>query len=437
MRSGATSIRNGGSGNDIKTPDTNPFRIINVILVILIIISAATLIYISIDVSDSGDKVYDTSLTVKSIIPPREAGIINGHDHIQKFEEGAKWTAAMDRVGVSTTIMVGSPDATFWMNPSGPFNKYKDNNEELFELVDEYPDKFIAFPTIYTYDDYKLELLKSYIRRGALGVKLFNGHWAVFYEHLGPLNVSTMYPVYEYCERERVPIIWHVHLGIEQLQNEFEEIMVAFPNLIVNIPHFMLSSINLWQTNGYGRLRYYLETYPNLYTDVSWGYWVKDGLWRLSNHTEVYREFIIEFQDRFTFGTDMVSTIHPRKTVEWIANMTQGYIDILEKKNFNLTVKGDIEDDFNGDSPGTHNGLHLPKSVVDKIYYDNMIKFLNYRLYYEKLSDVINDSKLTFGKAGSGGRGGVNDSTSTSATDLIRLSGETLMAIDHDIKPFK
>ena len=368
---------------------------LNIILVIMIIISGATLVFVSIDYSDKGTE-YDYGLNVRSIIPSREAGIINGHEHIQNLDEGSKWTTAMDNAGISTTVMLGSPDATFILHPTGPFSKYKDNNEELFRLVDKYPNRFIAFPTIYTYDDNKVDLLKSYIKRGAIGLKLFTGHFAVFYDTLGPLNVSTMYPLYEYCEREKVPIIWHVHLGEEPLISEFKEVMKTFPNLICNIPHFMLSSIDLWVTNGQGRLRDYLETYPNLYTDISFGYWARDGLWRISNHTKVFREFMIEFQDRFTFGTDMVCTIHPRKTVEWVTNMTMGYRNILEEKHFDLRVPYDIEGDFNGDDPGTHNGLYLPKNVLDKIYYDNMVKFLNFRFYYEKLSDVINESKLTY-----------------------------------------
>ncbi|WP_455392402.1 amidohydrolase family protein [[Eubacterium] cellulosolvens] len=392
-----------------KGSNSDSFKKVNALLVVLILVFSAVLVYrffiISSDSNDDGPGTGENhvvgNLTVRSIIPPREAGIINGHEHIQNFEQGEKWLAAMDQVGVSTTVMLGSPDATFYLKPSGHFNKYKENNEELFKLVDKYPENFIAYPTIYTYDENKLDLLKNYIKRGALGLKLFNGHFAVFYEHLGPLNESSMFSVYEYCEKEHIPIIYHIHLGQEKLQKEFEEILEAFPNLIMNVPHFMLSSINLWQTNGQGRLRYYLETYPNLYTDVSFGYWVKDGLWRISNHTEVFRDFMIEFQDRFTFGTDMVCTREKRKTVEWVANLTQGYIDILEKTHFNLTVTPDVEGDFNGDAPGTHNGMNLPKSVLDKIYYDNMVKFLNFRFYYEKLSDVINESKFTYKKSNS------------------------------------
>lgn len=419
-----------------EEPKSNFYNKLNAFLVILIIIFAAVFIYRFYplnpdDDNDDGLDDYDTTLTVNSIIPSRESGIINGHEHIQDFNQGEKWLAAMDQVGVSTTVMLGSPDATFYLKPSGPFNKYKESAEELFLLADKYPDKFIVFPTIYTYDNDKLDLLKSYIKRGALGLKLFTGHHAVFYKDIGPLNEPSMFPVYEYCEKEQVPIIWHVHLGQEYLQVQFEEIIEAFPNLILNVPHFMLSSIDLYKTEGQGRLRHYLETYENLYTDISFGYWAKDGLWRMSNNTEEFREFMIEFKDRFTFGTDMVCTKESRKTVEWVANLTQGYIDILEKKYFNLTVTPDIEGDFNGDDPGTHSGLELPQDVLDKIYYDNMVKFLNCRYYYEKLSDVINESKLTYEKNGS--RASDSRYKPDSGSESFGISNNIYIAIDQEI----
>jgi predicted TIM-barrel fold metal-dependent hydrolase len=255
-------------------------------------------------------------------------------------------------------------------------------------MVDAYPDRFIAFPTIYTYDDNKLELLKDYIERGAIGLKLYSGHYASFHDVLGPLNHSTMFPVYKYCEENRIPIIWHVHLGIDLIREEFEDVLSRYPNLIITIPHFGLSSIKI------SRLEHFLDTYPNLYTDVSFGYWAMAGLWRLSNFSAFYAEKLIKYQDRFQFGTDMVCTKHPRKTVEWIANLTNGYRDILEKEYFNLTVNPDIVGDFNGEKPGQFSGMNLPQNVLDKIYYDNVVKFICGRFYYENLSDVLDETDI-------------------------------------------
>jgi predicted TIM-barrel fold metal-dependent hydrolase len=375
---------------------TGFYRKLNAILLILILVSAAVLAVRFLDVFETdsngngnGNGNGETyNYTVASIIPSRDAGIINCHEHVQDIGQAPKWTEAMDRVGVSTTIILGSPDATYILKPSGRFNKYDENNEELMKMVDKYPDRFIAFPTIYTYDNNKLSKLKSFIDRGAVGLKLFSGHYASFHDVLGPLNHSTMFPVYEYLEKNSIPIIWHVHLGIEDIYNEFVDVLARYPNLIITIPHFGLSSIKI------SRLEYFLDTYPNLYTDISFGYWAKAGLWRLSNYSAFYGEKLIKYQDRFQFGTDMVCTEHPRKTVEWIANLTQGYKDILEKEYFNLTVKEDIEGDFNGEYPSQFNGTNLPQDVIDKIYYDNVVKFLCGKNYTHKLSDVLNETKL-------------------------------------------
>ncbi len=380
-----------------KKSKTNFYSKLNTVLVILIILSASIFIYRMYLISGqpengkNGNEIIinnHTDLEVASIIPIRAAGAINCHEHIQDLGQASKWLSAMDQVNVSSTIILGSPDATYILHPSGRFNKYKENNEELMKMVDKYPNRFIAFPTIYTYDPNKLDLLKGYIARGAVGLKLFSGHYASFHDVLGPLNHNTMFPVYEYCEKNRIPIIWHVHLGIDVIYDEFVDVLERYPNLIITIPHFGLSSIKI------SRLEYFLDTYPNLYTDISFGYWAKDGLWRLSNYSAFYANKLIKYQDRFQFGTDMVCTKHPRKSVEWIANLTQGYRDILEKKYFNLTVNPDIVGDFNGDNPGQFNGMNLPKSVLDKIYYDNVVKFICGRYYYENLSDVLNQTHL-------------------------------------------
>lgn len=441
-------------------PSGNAFlKKVNIFLIILIMILSATLYYTFFDkqglnnknnhkpLDDNNGQFVDHykdreiepevpnnnfPLVVHSIIPSRKAGIINGHEHIQDYEQAPKWLTAMDNVGISTTVLLGSPDATFLLKPSGRFNKYRENNEDLLILVQKYPQRFIAFPTIYTYDNDKLNLLKNYVECGAIGLKLFSGHYASFYDVLGPLNHSTMYPVYEYCQNVQIPIIWHVNLGIDSIKAEFENVLKDFPNLIINVPHFMLSSVNLYQTNGQGRLREFLEKYPNLYTDISFGYWVKSGLWRISNNTKLFRDFMIEFQDRFTFGTDMVYTDHPRKNVEWITNLTQGYIDILEKEHFNLTVKDDIEGDFNGDAPGTHNGLNLPKDVLDKIYYYNMIKFLNARLYYENISEIINESNITLQED----LNGKSSNNNYSRANGYQINQGSLIAIDMDSVQF-
>jgi hypothetical protein len=114
------------------------------------------------------------------------------------------------------------------------------------------------------------------------------------------------------------------------------------------------------------------------------------------------------------------------------------YRYILEEEHFNLSVPYDIEGDFNGDDPGTHNGLNLPQNVLDKIYYDNMVKFLACRYSTEDLEDIIKSSRLTFReyktRAAESGSGDENLDTLT--IELLIKSHNAFIAIDRDMLHF-
>ena len=94
--------------------------------------------------------------------------------------------------------------------------------------------------------------------RGAWGLKLFSGHYASFYKDLGPLNATAMYPIYQYCQQESIPIIWHIHLGYEYIRDEFEAVLKDFPDLIIDVPHWGLRSSDL------PTLEYFFDTHCDL-----------------------------------------------------------------------------------------------------------------------------------------------------------------------------
>jgi predicted TIM-barrel fold metal-dependent hydrolase len=296
--------------------------------------------------------------------------------------------------------MLGSPDATFLLKPSGHFNEYDENNDMVVKLAYYYsnefddPPKFIAFPTVNSSDPDNLEKFKDLMSRGAWGLKLFTGHWASFYKYQGPLNRSSMYPIFEYCEKEKIPLIWHIHLGYSYIRDEFEAVLADFPNLIIDVPHWGLRSSDL------PTIEYFLDKYPNLYTDISFGAWAMDGFTRLSGNVSDIRAFCDKYQDRIMFGTDMVYTSHIRKTVEWAANITQAYIDLMSKRTYSVYAPPDVMGDWNGLADGDYNGLYLNQSILDKIFYDNCIKFLLCKYYYEdvdwegvKSGDVVIKSR--------------------------------------------
>lgn len=352
----------------INKSGTSKLRKLNLLLIILIIISFFVLMYrITLPTQEHE---FEPKL-------PTE-GIINIHEHIHRFSDADKWMEAMAKCGVSTTIMLGSPEVTFLLNSPPGFNNYSKNNDMILNLEEEYDSKILAFPTIDPRDPNKLEVLKDQLDKGAIGLKLYSGHTGeifpepkeTLYDYLGPLNRSDMYPVYEYCEKNNIPIIWHIKLKWDYLFNETIAVLNDFPNLIVNIPHFGVLGAEL------ERLEQLMENYSGVYTDISFGGFAKWGLPRVSNNIEVFREFVLKFHDRVMLGTDMVVTNNVRKTVPWIVNLTMGYRHMLEKDEYYINVPnitGEGEDD---NLEGQLKGLGLDQDILDEIYFETPLRFL-------------------------------------------------------------
>jgi predicted TIM-barrel fold metal-dependent hydrolase len=384
VKAGDNNIEDARNVPEPKNKKSKGVQVFNIILIICILIAVSYLGYVFLNLpEEEGDPPLPPEAEYLMQLPDR--GIINIHEHIHTYDLGDGWLEAMERCNVSSTVMLGSPDATFLIKPTGHFNDYDKNNEMVVKLAyyysDEFEDKpkFIAFPTVNSSDPDNLEKFKDLMSRGAWGLKLFTGHYASFYSYQGPLNKSSMYPIYEYCEKEKIPLIWHIHLGYSYMRDELEAVLADFPDLIIDVPHWGLRSSDL------PTIEYFLDKYPNLYTDISFGAWAMDGFTRLSGNVSEMRAFCEKYQDRIMFGTDMVYTSHVRKTIDWVANITQGYVDLMSKKFYSVYAPPDVMGDKNGISPGDYNGLNLDQSILDKVFYDNCIKFLLCKPYTEEV----------------------------------------------------
>ena len=326
-----------------------------------------------------------------------EEPMINTHDHIDTMHNLDTWLESQRQCNVSATIMVGSPNSTFWSKPKGPFIKYLENNELLLEMAKDTNDEIIAFPTLNPNDEGNLELLKDYIARGARGLNLWTGHhgtlvgsWGetTLYDWLGPMNRTDMYPIYEYCQENRIPIIWSNNLGIREIRDQLWEVLAEFPDMIIKIPHFGIC----FREYNLPFIEKFLSTYEGAYTCFSWGHpdFVIEKFENISNgnRTEAIKEFINKFQDQIMFATDIVPTDNARKTIEWMRRHTQAYKDVLTLDKYyielyNFTPTG-------VDFIGNLNGLNLSPEIIEKIYYKNAIKFLNGKKWNESLDEKSN-----------------------------------------------
>ena len=284
--------------------------------------------------------------------------IYNMHEHLEPVAAG-KMVEAMEKADVSKIVIVGSPEATLYKNAKPGFHGYDKNNDEILGLAEDYA-QIIPYCTMWPLDGTKLTKYEECANKGSMGLKLYSGHSVLFYE--SPLNLTDMYGVYSYMEENDIPILFHVNPGKFDMQEEFEVVLNDFPDLRVICPHFCLSSIKT------ERMEYLMDKYPNLYTDISFGFYVEDGLKRISRNTSKYKALIEKYQDRTFFGTDMVVTSAKYKTVDWIYNLTMCYRNMLENEKYHCRV-GDMLD-------LELNGLNLDDSVIYNIYYDSPRKFL-------------------------------------------------------------
>lgn len=294
--------------------------------------------------------------------------IYDVHEQIATLDQVPRFLAAMDKAGIDKIVLLGSPEATFIYKEG--FRNHHENNKELMKMATEYPDRFIIFPTIDPRDPDELEIFKSYMKEGAKGLRLFSGQYAWFYRYIGPVNRTELYPILQYCQDNNIPIMFNMNPGKENLQEEFEDVLIRYPNIRIICPHFCLSSIES------SRFEYLMDTYPNLYTDISFGHFFEDGLVRISMNVSKFKRLFEKYQDRILFGTDMVIT---NKTIpqtgdpsEWMYNLTMCYRNMLEKENYECVVK--IKKVFNVNL--NLNGLNLDKEVLEKIYNKNPKKFL-------------------------------------------------------------
>jgi len=261
--------------------------------------------------------------------------VIDAHEHIESLERAEVLLMANEANNVSQTVLVPTPTETLTLNGHKSFTDYRKNTSELFKILEKYPNKFIVFCTINPLEPDALVYLKQCIERGGSGIKLYNGH-SYYYDIFGiPLDSPRMNPIYAYAERNNLPILYHIN--ITKFGEELENVLEGYPDLVMSVPHYMVSSIRL------DRVRALLDKYPNLYTDISFGSpeYMASGFRRISNNTQKYGNFINDYSDRVLFGADMVLTSAQTKDLDFMDKSLSCYKALLEERNYECSLVSD------------------------------------------------------------------------------------------------
>lgn len=311
-------------------------------------------------------------VTIAVFLSQQKPSFINMHEHLQNMKDVEPYLEMTQELNIQKTLLLGSPKETLLSR--GGFTDYDKNNDELLKIREKYPDNFEVLCATYWHDEDQIAKIASCYKRGAKGVKLYNGH-SSFYEL--PLDNPSMMQVYKYIEENSLILLAHVNAN--NYLNEFENVLQKFPKMKVICPHFCLFSKKL------GELEKLMDKYPNLYTDTSFGHidFTVSGMKRMSQRKTEFINFIKKYPDRVFFGTDQVVTNMKTKShMDFLEETYKAYLNILGAGDLG---KGTVNDPASFTLattwPETYNetfeGLSLDKETLKKILSTSPQKLLD------------------------------------------------------------
>jgi predicted TIM-barrel fold metal-dependent hydrolase len=301
--------------------------------------------------------------------------IIDVHEHILSRHQAERFHRAIEEHNLEAVGLVASPrEVLFEVDDSqARFTGADWNNNELLQISRNDAGRFYAFATFSPDDRQILPKLKQFIASGGRGLKLYNGHYRFYDIFTIPLDAPHMMPVYQYCEENRIPITYHVNS--RYYWKELKHVLDTYPELVVNLPHFCMSLVNL------DRIAEIFNAYPNVYTDISCG----EGelayttLAYISRYWELYRELIVTYKTRFLFAADMVITAAPEKDAHYVEAVIQNYRHLLESATYSgVLLDRYLEARSIAKTPenAVFNGLQLDRETLQLIYTENPKQFL-------------------------------------------------------------
>lgn len=282
----------------------------------------------------------------------RITGIIDSHEHYRKGGNVFTFFKVMKVFGISRAVFVptGSP----------PNNRgYKSYLTELLKLQKKFPDKIIAFCTVNEKDPKAFKIFENCIKKGGQGLKLIGGHPQFYKKEL--LSSPNFYKILNIAKTHHLPVLIHFSLiKLPEAEKEFKKILKHYPDITFIWAHFCSS---IYRGINLEKCQYYLDKYPNLYTDISMGGGIKRYFKYLNINSKKIRNFIVKYQDRILWGCDLILDSKRQKNENWL----------LERMNsdFRMHQKKVFKSKFAKDPKTLIKGLFLPKRVLEKIYIEN------------------------------------------------------------------
>jgi predicted TIM-barrel fold metal-dependent hydrolase len=279
-------------------------------------------------------------------------------------------------------------------------------HETVFTQLEAHPDRVLAvvsFPMQGWDDDDWVEGTIRYLDeafdRGAVGVKVWKNIGMEFRDRNGDLVMMDdprFDPVFEHLVERNVPVIGHLgeprecwlpveqmvthkgyfsthpeyHMYLHPEMPSYEDQLAARDGLLERNPKLRFAGAHLgsleWSVD---ELAAFLDRFPSVIVETAAR--VRDLQHQSSRDRERVRHFMIEYQDRIAYGTDLVvgptasteeaiAAARVRWRSDWRYFATDGVVEVRQ-----------LDDPVQG--------LELPRTVVEKLYRLNAERFFGDR----------------------------------------------------------
>lgn len=281
--------------------------------------------------------------------------ILDAHVHLASADDVAPLLEAMDRHGVRRAVVISTPHMTAG-RPGRGLDGYLEGNEVVLAAAAAHRDRLLPFVTVDLADD--RGYLDDLFRRGACGVKIYQGHHS-FRDQ--PLDHPSHAPVWRWLAARGAPVLLHVNTA--RYADEIERVLAAH-RLRAVCAHLCGSRTNL------DRFERVASAFPDLLFDTSHGSAAPsaEGFASLERERARLRRLVERWPRRFVYGSDLVTA---RRGTKWQAHwdrQIRANLGLLRDARFTAPRRppegGALRD-------GEYRGLALPPRLLGPLLRDN------------------------------------------------------------------
>ncbi|WP_437741297.1 amidohydrolase family protein [Sorangium sp. So ce1504] len=295
--------------------------------------------------------------------PPARQEVIDIHVHLTEASAVAPLLAHMAKHHVDRAVILASPDLTSGRGGAG-LSGYRAGNELVLDAAAAHRGKLIPFVTL-DLGDADIPYLAELRRRGACGVKLYQGH-NLFHER--PLDDPAHQAMWQALADQALPVL--LHANTVRYRSELEAVLRAFPDLQLVCAHLCGSRTDL------ARMESLMEAFPRLLVDTSHGSAgpATEGFASLERERAQLLRLFSRWPERFLFGTDLVTSGLDPMSMELWDLQVESNMGLLKEDKFRFFRQ--TADHQSARTIGTYQGLHLPPELLGPALGQNAARWL-------------------------------------------------------------